>query len=231
MSCFKTNCPYCQGIHLEDEACPGKYDPTGGETIGWRATADTPDGVEAYGIFLDRTPVGWRTRIVTFPKTLWLLPGQAVTLKFFAGRAEHAVGLALEFVRFHFRSKPYPLKNAQFHDSLIADHFTDFRLSPPRHKNQERRKAAFFDIRFGSNRPSISGTTRDLSPHGLFIVTPQKFDYGRSLQLRLGLDKGPLKLEGQVRWVRESILPGIGVQLEAPPMEYRQAVRDLPTSH
>ena len=147
-----------------------------------------------YEVLGDET-IGWRTRILTFPKTIWLLPGGTGTLKFFAGRAEH---------------------------------FTDFRLSPPRHQNQETRKTAFYDIQFGGNRPSISGTTRDLSTHGLFIVTPRKFEYGKSLHLRLGLDGGPLKLEGEVRWVRDSTLPGIGVKLSTPPTLYRQVVRDLP---
>lgn len=227
---WKRHCEHCGGLHLESAACPGSLPAAGEERVAWRALADTAEGVEGYGILLDRTPCGWRSRILTFPKTIWLLPGERDTLKFFAVHAEHALGLAMEFLRLHCRRHARALRNVQFVEEVLPERLADFRVSPPRHPGQELRKPAFFDVRFGRVRPNLEGTTRDLSAHGLFVFTAHRPTEGERLRLRLEIDRQRLVLDGRVRWFRSETMPGMGLKLEAPPMEYRQLVAALPSS-
>ncbi|MDH3592511.1 MAG: PilZ domain-containing protein [Planctomycetota bacterium] len=227
---WKTHCSHCKGLHLDSAACPGSLPAAGEERVAWRALADTEDGVVAFGILLDRTPCGWRSRIQTFPKTIWMLPGERETLKFFAVEAEHALGLAMEFLRLHCRQSARALRNVQFLEEFLPERLGNFRISPPRHPHQELRKPGFFDIRFGRHKPSLSGTTRDLSAHGLFVFTANPQDEGQVLRLRLEVGGNQFPLDGRVRWFRPDCLPGMGLQLEAPSMEYRQIVAALPSS-
>jgi uncharacterized protein (TIGR02266 family) len=86
----------------------------------------------------------------------------------------------------------------------------------------------------GTDGP-LPGVTRNISPDGVFIVTPQLLPVGERLMLMLAFpgDRGPLAVRAEVRWTRLAIPPdarrpaGMGLRFVDPPLGVVLAIADL----
>jgi len=106
-----TWCRLCGTEHLPDLICPAQLDATGPEKPRWRVAVETPHGVRGYGVLVAESGARWRSRIVTFPNVLWMVPGGGETLKFMAKTEHDAIRRAVDFIRRHCVSKGYTMRD------------------------------------------------------------------------------------------------------------------------
>lgn len=80
------------------------------------------------------------------------------------------------------------------------------------------------------------GLTRDISPEGLFVATPELLPVGARLMLKLAFpgDRSPLAVRAEVRWTRpRSAIPderrpaGLGLRFVDPPLGVVLAIAEL----
>lgn len=218
-------CAQCCTDHLRQARCPGDLRATGDEEEGWRVTVHTPRGFQAYGVLL--APAGdlWRARILTYPKVLWLVPGGSGTLKFAAKTAQDAERKARDFIRAHCASRGYLMRDE------LAPVEKGSGLARAGLGNQLPRFRRALPVRFGKDRPTIVGTTHDLSECGLFVVTERPYARGTATGLVLQLEHCTVPLRGTVAWARR--VPsggrptGMGLNLVSPPQVYVRYVQAL----
>ena len=222
-------CLVCCTTHDRPKQCPGELITEHPERHGWRVNVETPHGIEAYGVLVAKTRCGlWRSRIMTYPNVLWAVPGGQGTIKFAADSPVDVERQAIEFIRTHCRERDLTLRN-------------EVALSTPDKVNGEvgeylqplaaTRVIRFLPIRFGVVNPSEVGGTGNLSESGLFVITNHPLEVNTRLRLLLDLTNKPLTLTGDVRWMnsnpRVGRSPGMGVQLQSPPVHYAEYVRTL----
>ena len=199
---------------------------TGPERIGWRVNVETPLGIEAYGVLVAPTAEGWRARILTFPNVLWLKPGAAETIKFFAKTPHDAERAATDFIREHCRQREFTMR-----DELVLLQPGDYEKEALPGEGVPDRKIRFLPVLFGLRHPAERAGTGNLSEAGLFIITEDPAPEGEVVHLRLQLETRELDLTGHVRWSRRAHRigrsPGMGVQLVNPPVDYVNYVRAL----
>ena len=87
----------------------------------------------------------------------------------------------------------------------------------------------------GVNGP-LPGVTRNVSPDGLFVATPEVIAVGERLMLMLAFpgDRGPLAVRAEVRWTRpgpstpdDRRPAGMGLRFVDPPLGVVLAIADL----
>ena len=224
-------CMTCCTRHGIDDECPGELTATGAEQHGWRINADTPNGIEAYGVLIARSHKVWRARILTFPNVLWLAPGTRATMKFVGKTPQEAERQAADFIQAHCAERGYQLRDEP---ALVEPGQIDAEKGPDaRGKGRDAapRKVRFLPVRFGVDRANERGLTSSLSESGLSIITDAPVESGTHLSLSLSLDAKSLDLAGSVVWMRKhpefGRAPGMGIRLEAPPQAYLDYVRAL----
>jgi hypothetical protein len=224
-------CKLCGTLHVPGRICPTEIDATGPEKPGWRVAVETPHGVRGYGVLVAEAGTRWRSRIVTFPNVLWMVPGGGESLKFIARTEQTAVRLAIDFIRSHCVSKGYTMRDeVQFvatpERRMVAVGGTGLRAGKPAPRFERR-----LPVRFGRSRPTLLGHTANLSETGLFVATRTPLADGELLGLSLELEHCKVPLRGSVAWHRALLKPpldrGMGLRLFNPPSVYVDYVRAL----
>ena len=76
-----------------------------------------PRDIEVYGALV--APAGrlWRARILTYPNTLWAIPGDGGPMKFVGGTPQAAERQAIAFIEEHCakRRSAYPVDSAGYY--------------------------------------------------------------------------------------------------------------------
>ena len=223
-------CEMCCTPHLAEASCPGELRATGPEHPAWEVTVETPRGLEQIAVLLAPSHALWRARITTRPRTLWLVPGGASTLKFAGESREQAIHQAIAFIDQHCVRRGYYRR-----DQLIP---VDLGPSPvartvrPKTAIPLHRKRCRLSLRWGLERPSVLAATDNLSVHGMFVATRRPADPGTAVRINLELAGTTAKLDALVMWTRsraERGRPiGMGLRLVHPPPAYADFVVALP---
>jgi len=223
-------CAGCGSQHAAQTHCPGELPATGPERLVWRINAETPRGIEAFGVLLAPSDARWRARIMTLPNVLWVGPDRGKSIKFSAATPLEAQRAAVEFLSDYCRSQRYRLRaSAQLirPEQLSQDSDED----SSEQRTPAPRKIRFLPVRFGVVGPSEVGGTGNLSETGVFVLTNAPLDSGTPLTLTVKIDRGMVQLKGRVRWMRKAHhvggSPGMGVELLSPPQPYVEYVRNL----
>jgi len=94
------------------------------------------------------------------------------------------------------------------------------------------RKRCRLTLRWGPDRPSLRGTTGDLSVHGMFVATRHPAEPGRSVQIEIEMAGTRARLDAVVMWTRREpegrLRRGMGLRLVHPPPAYADFVTALP---
>jgi hypothetical protein len=223
-------CRTCGTQHPPETLCRRQVEATGPEFLRWRVSALSPEGVRGHGVLAARAGALWRSRIITFPNVLWMVPGGGETIKFMAQTEDDAVRQAVDFIRRHCVSKGHLMRDeiepVETPTSAVA-------VTIPRDpalRNLPRYERRL-PVQFGRSRPSILAHTGNLSESGLFVVTPTPLTDGELLGLLLELEHCKLPLRASVAWRRTQRAPrrdsGMGVSLVNPPSSYVSYVRAL----
>ena len=231
-------CIVCGSDHLEAEECPGDGMPSEPEHQGVKINAETPEGVQGIGVLL--APIGprWRARVISFPRTLWTVPGGRSTMKFYGRTADAAERKAVTFIRAHCIARGFVLR-----DELAP--MVEAPLGQPDgarpavrggHRGVERRvvEPRFprrLPLVFGRDRPTMRAMSGNLSKTGLFVQTERPIDEGELVGVMLELEHAKVPLRGSVIWRRHDDAPGrpcgMGVQLLNPPRIYTSYIDAL----
>jgi len=81
-------------------------------------------------------------------------------------------------------------------------------------KNSRRhpRKPYFRSVQFGNHEGMFKGSTKNLSPTGVFIATREKLQIGQQITLNLPLSSGKMsEVSGQIIWLNEE---GFGLKFK-----------------
>jgi hypothetical protein len=225
----RTWCPVCCGLHGSERICPGELPATGPELRVWRVNAETPEGIEAYGVLLAPSYDLWRARILTMPNVLWLAPGGRRSIKLAGATPHEAQRKAIDLIHDHCLRRGYRLRRETQLISAARVAGPGRPLAQP--QMPAERKIRFLPIQFGVVGASEAGGTGNLSETGVFIITDAPLDQGTQLTMALKVDHGVIPLRGRVRWNRRQfrvgLSPGMGVELLAPPDPYVEFVRGL----
>ena len=226
----KSWCNQCGVKHASGD-CPGEVLAREPERHGWKVVVETPTGKKVHGVLLAPAGDGWRARIMTYPRTLWVVPGGIRTMKFLAPDPNQAERQAIDFVTEHCAERnhesvddpalkadpePIELEQTDMVDEIEAT----------------RRKSRSVLVRFGPEKPDRKSNTADLSAKGMFIATSEPYARGTNLRILLELAGARIPLRGVVQWTRASPVPGrpggMGIELIRPPTFYTQYLRSLP---
>jgi hypothetical protein len=222
-------CRICGAAHLGRGPCPGSLLATGVERHGWRVMFRTSHGNEVYGVLVAPVDRRWRARIITYPRTLWTVPGGGVSMKFLGDRPSEAERLAIDYVEAHCERRGYRRVDA----APLVD-AVDIDPEGGRHEDggPPPRKPSSVPVRFGFAKLTDTAVTGDLSEEGMFVVTECPAPVGTTLKLQLELEAARIPLRGIVRWRRdqnEAGRPrGMGIQLIRVPALYVHYARQLP---
>lgn len=228
---MSTWCRVCCTEHEPQGRCPGELQPTGPEREGWKIIAETPGGMQGYGVLLAEVGRRWRARILTFPNIPWVLPGGDGAIKFLGRTPEEAELKAARFIREHCTGNGYTLRDGL---ELVDSPAVPFAISARPGEGVPRvatRFARQLPVRFGENAPTIVGRTVNLSATGLFVYTDYPLEAGLLAGLLLELEHCKLPLRGSVVWVRRIPgpfrPPGMGLALFNPPTIYQRYIQAL----
>jgi hypothetical protein len=223
-------CEMCCTPHLAEALCPGELRATGPELPAWEVTVETPRGLEQIAVLLAPSRELWRARITTRPRTLWLVPGGASTLKFAGPSREQALHQAVAFIDQHCVRRGYSRRNRM----LPVEQAHPAGVRTPRSKAAipHHRKRCRLALRWGLTRPSVQASTDNLSVQGMFVATRRPADPGAAVRINLDLAGTTAQLDGLVMWTRskpERGKPsGMGLRLVHPPPAYADFVVALP---
>lgn len=225
-------CPICCTRHLKGQECPGELLATGAERYGWRASFETPGDIEVYGALV--APAGrlWRARILTYPNTLWAIPGDGGPMKFVGGTPQAAERQAIAFIEEHCAERGYQrLEGIPVPGTVEVDPEEAPGLSQSAREHPPRRKLRSLPVRWGHKTTTREAVTLELSEAGLFVVTRSPLEPGAVVRLQLELDTSTVPLRGMVAWIRERAKPGrpagMGIRLSQTPDLYLHYVKQL----
>lgn len=226
-------CAKCGVLHLEDGACVDACQPTGPERAAWQSTFVGTDGEMGVRILLAPIAEGWRARVVTAPRSLWVVPRSSTAMKFLGETEEDARSAALVFVHetltaggFHDRGAARPKAPAGV---WIERRGGD---EDPDDPDAALRKLYRLSARWGPTLPDHPGWTANLSKSGVFLVTDEPPTPGTNIRIKLEIGACSMPLEGRVVWRRplaENLErpQGMGIHLTRPPSLYRDFVGRL----
>lgn len=237
----RTWCGNCGTLHAAERKCPATG-LTGPEKPGWRVAVETDSGIRGYGVLVARADDLWRARIITFPKTLWMVPGGGSTIKFLGHTEDETVRQAIDVIRRHCVQKgqlmrdevqflaPAPRRPAaaprlpRLGPLPVGPSIGSAATTAPRYMRR-------LPVRFGQNIPTLLGHTGNLSETGLFVATVEVVAKGSLLGLSLELEHCKVPLRGSVAWGRLASEPGrevgMGLRLYSPPPVYCKYVQAL----
>ena len=232
-------CPTCGTQHASENDCPPRLVPDGPEDEVWRVSVETPRGVQGHGVLVAAVGRAWRARIMTFPNVMWTVPGGGSSIKFFGHSPEDAERQAVAFVRLHCGRLGHVLRDELEPVATSVSAPRPVRLHLPRAAPSADEGAVVvpprFDrelpVHYGVNRPSVEGTTANLSERGLFVTTRRPLPQGALAGLLLEMEHCKVPLRGAVVWNR--VIPdlgreaGMGLELLRPPTIYVRYVRAL----
>ncbi len=222
--------------HQVKVRCPGELLATGPERHGFKVVVETPHSMEAYGVLVAPAGKVWRARILTYPGSLWTVPGGGRVLKFVASTPQRAEEQAIRFIEQHCVARGYLLRNGlELADPRRARSRPGVHPPPQATTTVEPRWPKVFPVRYeveGLDPPALEAVTRNVSASGLFIQTPAPVVAGRDVLLHLKLAAERLLLKGTVVWLRQDSEvgrpPGMGLRLVMPPDAYLNYIRSLP---
>lgn len=208
-------CFHCGVFHEGSTGCPGELKATGAELRSWELIVDTPNGLQAFAVFIAPTGTLWRARLVSYPPTVWKSVPKGMPR--FAGTGySEVLRLAVAFVEAHCTERGHTGRYAVVH---------------PRSARHTERKARMLPVRYGRSAPIRRASTVNVSPEGLFIETESPCESGEALHLHVDLEGEPAEMHGLVVWSRSGPQPGrppgMGIRLVAPPSRYRDFVHNL----
>lgn len=228
-------CVVCGSAHPAAAECPGEVQPNEPEHQGWKVSAETPDGVQGIGVLL--APIGprWRARILSFPRTLWTVPGGRSTMKFYGASEQDAERQAQIFIREHCIARGFVLRDEL---APVVDAVPQEARPASRGGEQgverryvEPRFPRRLPLQFGRDRPTARGTSVNLSKNGLFVHTDSPIDQGELVGVMLEMEHAKVPLRGSVVWRRHAASPGrpagMGLQLLNPPRIYTSYIDAL----
>jgi len=95
------------------------------------------------------------------------------------------------------------------------------------------RKRCRLTLRWGHERPSLRGTTGDLSVHGMFVATRYPAEPGSAVRVEVEMAGTIARLNAVVMWTRReavgTLRKGMGLRLVHPPPAYADFVTALPS--
>jgi hypothetical protein len=190
---------------------------------------DTPRGPEVIGVLV--APCGglWRARILTYPDTLWTVPGGGGSMKFAAASPQAAERQAIALIKAQCIERRWLRREDTAPATLGAvDPERAPDAVPP---SPARRKLRSFPVWFGLAVPTTEGVTADLSTTGLAISSRTAYEAGTILRIRIDLYAFRVTCRGEVAWSRSSAETGrpaaMGVRLIDPPTIYVRYVEAL----
>ena len=226
-------CAVCGLLHSRVR-CLGEVLATEPERHTWRAAFVTPSGKrELVGVLLAPCGRGWRARVLTLPKRLWIVPGTTCTIKFVGETPRDAEGEAREFIEARCAQRGY---RAAEETGLTApvESFPSERTEYSEGLEASRRRVCELPVRFVlDNRPAIEGMVVEASERGLFVASDVTASIGDSIRIQAELDGLSVVMNGEVRTTRSEAQatpgrpPGLGVALTDPPARYVSYVRRL----
>lgn len=226
-------CLVCHTRHPVEVRCPGRLAATGAEREGWKVVVETPHSVEAMGVLVAPSGSLWRARIITYPRSLWTVPGGHGTMKFVARTPQLAEEQAIRYVEEHCAVRGFQPRHGL--DVVVGSR--NAATSPASVAAVARTSATprwpqVLPVIFGLDAPMLRAVTRNVSEGGIFVQTPTPVGGGADLRLHLTVRKERLPMEGVVVWSRAALQPGrppgMGVRLVTPPGAYLDYVRSLP---
>lgn len=223
-------CHVCCTRHPVDALCPGDVHVTEAERFGWKVFVETPLSTEAYGVLV--APAGrlWRARILTYPSTLWTVPGGRGVMKFLGRTPQQAEEQAIRFIEEYCAQRKYlPRTGLELASNLPAGaHAAPVSLRPA----APSRWPLIVPVQYALEQQLAKAVTRNVSEGGVFIQTPLPPSTGLEIRFELVVRASALALNGVVVWVRREAEigrpPGMGVHINAPPRVYLEFVRSLP---
>jgi hypothetical protein len=223
-------CQSCGARHSKT-LCLGELPASEPERYGWRAAVDTPTGRVVHGVLIAPSGDYWRARLMTFPRTLWVVPGGTKALKFIGSDPQDAERQAIAFVEEHCKTVGHAIVD----DPALVAEPNPVGLEQSEEVDEAeitRRKLRTVLVRFGPAKPDRRAKTADLSEKGMFIATSEPYARGTNLRLLLEVSGARIPLYGSVQWTRTMAAPGrpagMGVRLIRPPAFYVQFVRRSP---
>ena len=222
-------CYTCCTDHAPRDACPGPLLATGEERHGWRVLVTTPFGAEIYGVLVASCRGVWRSRILTYPNILWILPSGG-SLKFVGSGPRDAEAQAVEFIKQHCKTRNLEIeKKLPAVESGRVDPEHDAAIAGALRVESRKRKVDGIPLKFGLGHVTEEATTDNYSEGGLFIRTDSPLPQESAVRIQLELQGLRIPLKGVVQWVRETEEdgrpPGMGVKIERPPPRYIHFVR------
>lgn len=213
-------CNVCCTSHPHEAECPGSLEPIGPERRGWKTYVRTGTDTEIFGVLLAPCKGVWRSRIMTYPRSLWSMPGQRTTMKFTGRTPEEAERRAEAYIRKVCAARGYRLD-----DEVIESPDGGVVLVT-------RRKLQRIPVRFGSSSvSSLVGLTHNVSIGGMFIATDLPLDGGEPLSIEMALRGRRCQMGGLVVWTRVARgldqPRGMGVRLVDPPSVYPDFISTL----
>jgi uncharacterized protein (TIGR02266 family) len=213
-----------------DTLCPGDIQVTEAERFGWKVFVETPIATEAYGVLVAPAGPIWRARILTYPSTLWTVPGGRGVMKFLGRTPQAAEEQAIRFIEQYCAERKYLPRNGLELTSklppLPAEVPRTLRPAAP------SRWPLIVPVQYALADQLAKAVTRNVSEGGLFIQTPAPAPSGDELRFELVIRASALPLHGIVVWARRDAEigrpPGMGVRLSSPPRVYVEFVRTLP---
>lgn len=222
-------CAVCCTLHGPQAECPGPLDASGEERQSRRIKAFT-DRIETFGVLVAPSGDLWRARIMTFPRTLWCVPGRRDTVKFAGTTPEEAEHKAIAFVLEHCESRGHRVLDRDAHpDDLLETEPAGSAAQPLLERDPRFPHAV--PARFGAESPDRPARTINLSRGGLYLATGSPLSQGREVRIVLGVSPYHIPLRGTVCWVHTHDTPtkpaGMGIQLHEPPPMYVRYVRSI----
>lgn len=227
-------CYTCCTDHAAGEACQGNLLATGEERHGWRILVKTPFGYEIYGVLVAPSRGAWRSRVLTYPNILWILPDGG-SIKFVGDGPRDAERQAIEFVKQHCKTRGLQIeKKLPTTESGAIDPEHHAAVRRGLGKSSNARKVIGLALKFGLGHVAEPASTDNLSEGGMFIRTDSPLPETSPIQIELEAEGLRIPLKGEVLWVRgqekgkeeEDRRPaGMGVKLHRPPPRYIHFVR------
>lgn len=222
-------CHVCCTRHQVDTPCPGELQVTESERFGWKVFVETPTSMEAYGVLVAPAGAIWRARILTYPNTLWTVPGGRGVMKFIGKTPQVAEEQAIRFIEEYCAARRYlPRTGLELASKVPPPRL----LEPQALRPAPSRWPLIVPVQYALAEQLSRAVTRNVSETGVFIQTPMPSPSGEELRFELVVRASPLALSGIVVWVRREAEigrpPGMGVRLSGPPRVYVEFVRSLP---
>jgi uncharacterized protein (TIGR02266 family) len=188
---------------------------------------ETPHSVEAYGVLVAPCGSSWRARIVTFPRSIWTVPGGHGSMKFLERTPQLAEQQAIRYIEQYCARRGYTPR----HGLEAAERPMPGREAPAATSLQPRWPLVL-PVAYGLDALTLRAVTRNVSEGGVFVQTPSPPGAGADLMLQLTLKALRLPLQGVVVWARPKLEPGrppgMGVRLVLPPRAYLDYLHSLP---